>query len=278
MSDLLQVRFTQAELQLLLHALEIETLPGLATDLLAGFNEEQRKTALIIADQTLRARRFVMWNSDSQHVINPTLASLLLDYARPSATLFVDTRLPTGRAMPFLYVSGKQGIYEQCQPEPDVMQFRVLASSTELEQRLSPHLPDENPPQSERWQGQIKQRLLNEVLRLVGQNEDAARRSLATVLSLELASALASAYHAPLVVQYIACWHSIPTQIHAEPQTALTILQGATHAFLLWVMEPELGETSLVRIDPFSTNMLRHYIQQIVSSFVRVNTQIAIQR
>ncbi len=264
MTDPLPIRLTQAELQLVVRALKIETLPGIAPDLLVGFDEEQRQTALRIADQTLRARRYVGWNSDLQHVINPALADLLLDYAHPTATLFVDTALPTGRAMPFLYVFSERGIYEQCQPEPDVLQFRMLTGSEELERRLSPHLP-EGPA---RWHGQIKQQLLSETLRLVSQDEQAARRFFETALPRELAEELAAAYHAPCVVQYIACWNPLPTAEHPEPQAALTIVQGEAHAFLLWVEEPERGETSLVRVDPFSADRLRQYVKQIVPLFI----------
>lgn len=271
MPDPLPIRLTQAELQLLLHALEIETLPGIAPDLLVEFDEAQRKVALKVADQTLRARLYVGWNSDLQHVINPALADLLLDYAHPVATLFVDTGLPTGRAMSFLYVFGERGIYEQCQPEPDVLQFRALSGSEELEQRLSPRLVEESVAQPERWQGQIGQRVLNGVLRLVGEDVNLAQRYFATALPSELAQALAEAYHAPRVVQYIACWGNNSATEQLELRAALTILQGAARAFLLWVEEPERGEEAWVRVTLFSVDTLRQYIKQMVPSFTDAN-------
>jgi hypothetical protein len=267
MSEPILIRLTQPELALLMRSLKIETLPGIADDLLAGLNEEQRKEALAVAEQTLRARRFVGWDSDLQRVINPLLANLLLDYAHPNATIFVDTGLPTGRGIPFLYVFGEQVIYEQCQPEPDILQFRVLTSTTELEQRLSPRLPEEEVAQPDLWQGQMRQQLLNEALSLVSQDEDAARRSFESALSSELAQALAAAYHAPRVVQYMACWNNVPTKENPLPRAALTILQGSEHAFLLWVEEPELGKEALVHVEAFSAASLSSYVQRIVSPF-----------
>lgn len=270
MANPLPIRLTQAELQLLLYALEIETLPGIAPDLLAGFDEGQRRVALKVADQTLRARLYVGWNSDFQHVINPALADLLLDYAHPTATIFVDTGLPTGRAMPFLYVFGARGIYEQCQPEPDILQFRALSGSEELERRLSPRLAEEHVTRPERWQGQIEQRVLNGVLHLVSEDVNLAQHYFATVLSSELAQALAEAYHEPRVVQYIACWGYSPSTEQLELREALTILQGEARAFLLWVEEPELEEASPVHVELFSAERLRQYIKQMTGAFVDI--------
>ena len=268
MPDPILIRLTQPELELLMHSLNIASLPGIADDLLVGLNEEQQKGARASAEQTLRARRFVGWDSDLQRVINPLLANLLLDYALPTATLFVDTGLPAGRATPFLYVRGQQGIYEQCQPEPDILQFRVLSNSEELERRLSPHLPEERFAQPEHWQGRIMQRLLSNVLRLVSRDENSARRYFEAVLPSELAQALAVAYHAPRAVQYIACWHTIPTKEHPAPRAALTILQGSEHAFLLWVEEPERREAAMVHVEPFLTASLSKYIKKIVPLFM----------
>lgn len=268
MSDPILIRLTQPELQFLMRSLKIEYLPGIAVDLLVGLNEEQRKEALAVAEQTLRARRFIGWGSDLQRIINPLLADLLLDCAHFSRTLFVDTGLPTGRGIPFLYVCGKQGIYEQCQPEPDILQFRILSNSEELERRLSPRLIEERwLVQPERWQGQIRQKLLNEGLRLVGQDENSARLCFEAVLPPELAQALATAYHAPRVVQYIACWNTVPTKEHPELRAALTILQGSEHTFLLWMGEPERGEESLVHVEPFIDAYLRNYMKQIILLF-----------
>jgi hypothetical protein len=262
--DPILIRLTQTELQLLLRSLEITTLPGIADDLLAGLNEEQQKEALVVAEQTLRARRFVGWDKDLQRVINPFLANLLLDCTHPDYTLFVDTALPTGRGIPFLYIFGKHGIYEVCQPEPDIVQFRIVGSTEELERRLSPRLPEVLPAESGFWSGRIKQKLLNTSLSLAGQDEEAAFRSFKTVLYFELAQALAAAYHAPRVVQYIARWQAVPTKEQPRPQAALTILQGSEYAFLLWVEDPERGEESPVSVELFHSDSLRRYIKQVV--------------
>lgn len=267
MSDPVIIRLTPAELQLLMRSLKIEMLPGLAPDLFAGMNEGQREEALEIADQTLRARRFVGWTNGQQRVINPTLVNLLFDFAHPRFTLFVDTELPGGkRGIPFLYVFGEQGIYEQCQPEPGVLQFGMITDRSVLVRRLSPHLTEERPAEPERWRGHIKQKLLNGVLRMRG-DEKIVFRYLASALPLELAEALAASYCAPQVVQYIACWQGIPTEEHPRPGAALTILQGPEHAFLLWVERPDLGEDAPVYVQLFSTTSLWEYIEKVVPSF-----------
>jgi hypothetical protein len=267
MPDPVIIRLTPAELMLLMRSLKIETLPGLAPDLFAGLDEEQRQEALQVAEQTLRARRFVGWAGNQQRIINPTLANLLLDFAHPRYTLFVDTELPGGkRGIPFLYVFGEQGIYEQSQPEPGVVQFGVIAGRDALMRRLSPRLPEERPAEPERWRGHIKQKLLNGVLR-IRDDEKIVFRYLASALPLELAEALAASYHAPQVVQYIASWQAIPTEEHPRPGAALTILQGPEHAFLLWVERPDLGEEAPVYVQLFSAPSLREYIEKVVPSF-----------
>ena len=264
MPDSIVIRLTQAELHLLKHSLAIETLPGIAFDLLVGLSEDQRKEAVKLAEQTLRARCFVIWGRNGQHAIDPAVANLLLDYAHPGSTLFVDTALPSGRVVPFLYVFGARCTYEQCQPEPDIVQFRVFADRDELVQRLTPQLPEEQPADPEQWRGQIQQRLLNKALHFAQQDEQAACGILATVLPLELAEALTASYHSPQVIQYLARWQGVPTQEHREPRAALTILQGPEHAFLLWVEHPEQGEKSLVRVHPFFGIALSNYLEQVV--------------
>lgn len=272
MSDPFLMRLTQPELLLLLQALELETLPGLTSDLLAGLDDGQRTMALRVADQTLRARRYVGWSSHTQHVVNPALADLLFDYADPIATLFVDTALPTGRAMPFLYVFGTQRIYEQCQPEPDVLQFRVLPSSGELEQRLIPRLVETQVSQPERWQGQISQRLLLDLLQRIRKNDVFVRQVFEAVLPSELAQALAAAYTTPQVIQYLACWTPVPDTEHPEPQASLTLVQGETHAFVLWTNRAKTQqEDAFVHVSLFSAATVRHYIKSLLSYCVRAH-------
>lgn len=263
------VRLAQAELQLLMQFLGIETLPGIAADLLPEMNAEQRAASLAVAEQTLRARHFIRWGNDAQRAVDPWLANLFLDYARPHSTLFVDTALSGTRAMPFLYVSGQQGIYEQCQPEPGVLQLRVLNDSAELEQRLFPRLAEMKPREPACWQGRISQKLLNEVLPLVSHDERTAQRRLASVLPAELAVALVAAYREPRVVQYLACWLNVPTREHSEPRSALTILLGTQHAFLLWKGESERGITTDVDVELFSVHALRAYIKQLAFPLTR---------
>ena len=249
-----------------MRSLEIKTLPGIADDLLTGLNEEQQKEALVVAEQTLRARRFVGWGKDLQRVINPLLTDLLLDCTHPGHTLLVDTALPTGRGIPFLYIFGDHGIYELCQPEPDIVQFRIVGSTDELERRLSPRLSEVRPKESGFWSVRIKQKLLNTALGVTGQDEEAALRSFRAALPFELAQVLAAAYHAPRVVQYIARWQAVPTKEHPRPQAALTILQGSEHAISLWVEEPERGEESPVSVELFQGASLHRYIKQVVPS------------
>lgn len=266
--DSLLLRLTQAEVSLLLHILDLSTLPGLAADLLEGLDEAQRRVALSVAEQTLRARCLIGWTGDKRRVLHPGLASLFRDYACPLSTLFVDTALPAGRGIPFLYVFGQQGIYEQCQPEPDIVQFRALTDRDEMVQRLSPRLPERLLADPERWCGRIQQCVLNSALRIVRHDRQGACRLFASTLPLQLAEALAEAYHAPRVVQYVACWQTVPGAEQRVLQAALTIIQGPKQTFLLWVEQPEQGETSLVQVRPYFSNILRHYIERLVPSLL----------
>src|SRR5689334_19781980 len=95
---------------------------AISAPLLAGVDEASRAQALTCADHSLRARGMVGWDDRARRSIAPMIASILLDYAQPRYTLFVDTYLVSTRAMPFLYVFGEHATYEQCQPEPDVLQ------------------------------------------------------------------------------------------------------------------------------------------------------------
>jgi hypothetical protein len=124
------IRFAPEELYLLQRALGIDALPGMKPDILDGFSEEQKQEALICADHTLRARNWIGWRDARERVVNPVLAAILRDYADSHHTIFVDTLVNSRRMMPFLYVFGEQGIYEQCQPEDNVLQFRVLKECT----------------------------------------------------------------------------------------------------------------------------------------------------
>src|SRR5579859_7611136 len=110
------IRLSPEELYLLQRALGIECLSGMKPDILEGLSDEQRQVALVCADHTLRARNWIGWRDAQERVIHPVLATILHDYANPRHTIFVDTLVDSRRVMPFLYIFGERGIYEQCQP------------------------------------------------------------------------------------------------------------------------------------------------------------------
>lgn len=166
--------------------------------------------AFITAEHTLRGRKLVGWGDAQQRVIYPTLAQILLDYAHPRSTLFVDTSLVFTRVLPFFYVFGEHAIYECCQPEPDVLQFRVLTSRDELEMWLYPDLGEREQAAEDSLQGYIVQKVLQEGVKVAREDKGAAALLFAGALSQALAEQLAEAYHAPKVVQYMARWSQAP--------------------------------------------------------------------
>jgi len=264
MSEALILRLTSEELCLLQRNLAIDELPGIATDLLPGLNDVQKTQALTTAEHTLRGRNLVGWDDAQQRVIHPVLAQVLLDYAHPRHTLFVDTYIVSTRVLPFFYVFGEQAIYEHCQPEPDVLQFRILASHEELGMWLYPNLGQPELSTEDAGQEHIVQCVLNAGVKVVQEDEQAAYRLFSDALSQPLAKQLAAAYHAPKVVQYMARWQQTPTPEHPIPNAALTILQGQEQSYLLWLEEPEKGEDALVAVQPAISTNLRSCLAQML--------------
>ncbi|MBV9713365.1 MAG: hypothetical protein JO011_20880 [Ktedonobacteraceae bacterium] len=242
------------------------------------------------AAHTLRARGLVGWDETQRPCINPAVSEMLLDYAHPRYTLFGDTSVASTRVIPFFYIVGKQAIYEQCQPEPDVVQLRIL-SQEELWKRLYPDLRQEEPSEekdpdgvgspftspsnqephgvgvpftSPSTQGQIIQSILNEGVKLAREDQERASQLFSNSLPQPLAEKLAAAYHKPLVVQYIARWEQVPTQKHPTPDAALTILQGPEQSFLLWVEELHKGKQAPVAVHLAANNLLQTYITQVL--------------
>ena len=279
MVESLLLRLTVEELCLLQGSLGIDELPGFETNLLSELDDAQRIQALRTAAHTLRARGLVGWDETAHPRLHPAVAAIVLDYAHPCYTFFVDTFVASKRVLPFLYVIGQQAIYEQCQPEPDVLQLRVLDQEA-LWKRLLPKLRQEQPPDSigpdavgarfispsdtEAWQGEMIQSVLQVGVEVARENEEAAYRLFANFLSQPLAQRLAAAYHNPEVVQYMARWRQTPTQEHPLPEAALTIVQGQEWSFLLWVEEPQKGDEALVAVRPAAHTLLQAYIMQLL--------------
>ncbi len=275
MSEPILLRLTAEELCLLQGALGIDVFPGFEANLLSELDDVQRTQALRTAAHTLRARGLVGRDETSRPRINPVVAEILLDYAQPWYTLFVDTYVVSTRVLPFLYVVGKQAIYEQCQPESDVVQLRVL-DQEKLWKRLYPKLEQQEPSDdiepnsvgvpfiSPSWQGEIIQSVLKAGVEVARENEEAASRLFSNSLSQPLAERLAAAYHDPKVVQYMARWEQTPTQEHQLPEVALTILQGQEWSFLLWVEEPQKGDEARVVVRPATHNLLQACIMQLL--------------
>ncbi len=269
MPENIVLRLTPEELYLLQSALGIDELPGFDSDLLAKLDDVQREQALATADHTLRARGLVGWDETRHRMVNPTLAALLLDYAHPRYTLFVDTYIASTRVAPFLYIFGSpdniggQAIYEQCEPEPDVLQLRILASYEELEQRLYPKLPQEQRGAAY-LQGRIVQRELNAGVKVARENPTLAQQIFSISLESPAATELAIAYHEPQVVQYMARWKQTPTMDHPTPNVALTILQGPKRSYLLWVEEPSPGEMAMVMVQRASAELLQSYLTRLL--------------
>jgi len=263
MSEPILLRLTAEELSLLQSALRIDKLPGFELDLLSELNDTQRTQALRTAAHTLRARGLVGWDGTSRPRINPAVAEILLDYAHPRYTLFVDTYVASTRVIPFLYVIGKQAIYEQCQPEPDVLQLRLL-NQEQLWKRLFPELEQHASSGREDLQGAIIQSVLNEGVEMARENVEAAHQLFSDFLSQSLSERLAAVYHDPKVVQYIGRWAQTPTREHPLPDAALTILQGQEETFLLWLEEPQKGDEARVAVRLAARNLLQAYIMQVL--------------
>lgn len=263
------LRLAVEELCLLQKALGIEELPGFEANLFSMLDDAQRVQALRTAAHTLRARGLVGWDETAHPRMNPVVAEMLLDYAHPQQTLFVDTYVVSTRAIPFLYVVGKQAIYEQCQPEPDVLQLRILLDEEQLWRRLFPKLEQKEPMSGEMWHGKITQNMLYKGVEVAREDQEAACQLFSNFLTLPLAARLAEAYHDPKVVQYMGRWEQTPTQQRLFPDAALTILQGQEWSFLLWVEEPQKGDEALVVVQPAENNLLQAYILQVLPPSVR---------
>ncbi len=264
MADEILLRFAPEELALLQEVLRIKEFPGLLPDMLHELSEEKRTEAMLIADHTLRARSFVGWNHEQRRIINPAISAILLDYANPQHTIFVDTFISAGRGIPFLYAFGEQGIYEQCQPEPDVLQLRVLPDQQELQERLTPHLTSEPLPEASNLQGHITYQTLAQGLSAIHENVEKAYLLFAGTLPSELALALTAAFHKPHIVQYIARFSNVPTPQDPLPTAALTILQSRNKVYLLWIEEPLQGDSSQVAVMVATSLLIQHYIHMVI--------------
>jgi hypothetical protein len=262
------LRFAPEELYLLQRALRIEVLPGMKPDILEGFSEEQKREALACADHTLRARNWIGWQDAQQRVINPALATVLSDYASPLHTIFVDTQIGSKHVMPFLYVFGEQGIYEQCQPEDNVLQFRLLQDRQALVQRLSPRSIAEPATDSVGVRGKIKQCILTEGLKGIHKDIEITRLCFARSLPAILAADLALAYQQPRLVQYLACWDKTPSHDHTSPLVAFTILVGQKQTHVLWVEEPAQRDNAVVTIMPATSQLLAVCIEELLPPFI----------
>ncbi len=263
MPESIILRLAAEELCLLQSVLQINELPGFEANLLSELDDTSRVQALRTAEHTLRARELVGWDEIQRPHVNPVVAEVLLDYAHPRYTLFVDTYLTSRRVMPFFYVVGEQAIYEQCQPEPDVVQLRVL-DQEELWKRLYPKLEQNEAPDGEAVQGEIIQSVLNKGIEVAREDTEAASRLFSASLPQPLAEKLAEAYSEPDVVQYIARWEQVPTEEHPAPDAALTIVQGSASSYLLWIEEPNKGQEARVAVRPAIRTLLQSYIMQML--------------
>jgi len=260
------IRFALEELYLLQQALNIEVLPGMKPDILDGFSQERRQEALTCADHTLRARNWIGWRDANERVIHPVLVTTLRDYASSHHTIFVDTLINSRRAIPFLYVFGEQGIYEQCQPEDNVLQFRLLEDCREVRRRLSPRSIVEATQDQVNVRGTIKLSTLKEGLKMVREDVETAHGCFAKALPDILAADLACAYHEPKIVQYLACWNKSPSSDHSDPLVTFTILVGPKQVYVLWVEEPAKGDDALVRAMPATSQLLNICIEKLLPS------------
>ncbi|GCE11285.1 hypothetical protein [Tengunoibacter tsumagoiensis] len=258
------LRFTREELALLQQALHLSSLPGLPDNLLASLPEEQQAQIIQAADHSLRARTLVGWNSAGERVIDDRLQALFHDYARPDATLFVDTLVAGKRQLPFLYVFAR-ALYEQCQPEPAVYQLRLFSYYHELLQRLTPVISLRSAQRFEELSGEITQSLLTEGVKIAQQNREKASALFATSLPDKLAETLARAYAEPAeVIQYLARWRPLPSAEQTKPEAALTIILFHQQIFLLEVDNPDQGTNAHVTVKAATPRMLEQAITQIL--------------
>lgn len=260
MSAQLRLRFSQEELDYLRKVLDLEQMPGLARrgEQARNLPEEQRQLLLLTADRSLRARGLVGLLDNDRRSINPLVAGLLRAYAQPQPALFLSTiRTGWGRGQ-WLYVFNEQIIFEQCEPEPGVLQFLVLNKQADFQERLS-HLLQfpqpangtapgklrlagdasrpyrvqvaESEPESENGlePGRLSCESLARGVDLVRRNPEQARQIFARELPAPTAEALVEAYSTVQVTHYLSRWS--PRTGHVE--ATLTILQDIKQAFLL---------------------------------------------
>jgi hypothetical protein len=262
MAEGILLRFANEEMVYLLRALGINDFPGLAPDSLKPLTNAEKSRVMMEADRTLRARGLVAWRGETQREIAPVIGTVLQDCARPQYTLFLDI-METGRpATQCLYLFGKAVIVEQCEPEPGVQHYLVMASREELLQRLRAIIMPptvETPAQVP--DGEMKADDCLQALELVRTDPNRARTLLSRSLPAQTATALAVAVQHIQHTYSLACWKETPAA-QRDPLRALTIVIGSGQLFLLW---REDRASSLLRVLPAGTERLWTYLTQLIA-------------
>ncbi|HEX7736285.1 MAG TPA: hypothetical protein VF458_15640 [Ktedonobacteraceae bacterium] len=183
----------------------------------------------LAADRSLRARGLVGLLDRERRSIDPRVAGLLRAYAQPQPALFLDCyRQDWGKGQ-WLYVFNEQVIFEQSEPEPGVLQFVVLANQSAFQERLRQVLYGfQSEEESTLAGGRVARHLLEEGTSLAQHDPERASQFF-NELPESTASALAAALHATRVMYYLARWSALDARV----ESALTILLGAGHQFLL---------------------------------------------
>lgn len=263
MAEAILLRFAREELVYLLRALKIATLTGLGSNPMGDLDDDHQALALAVADRTLRARGVVHWDTSQERSIDPLVAGLLRDCARPDYSLAVEIRREEQPLVQYRYAFTGHVVIEQSLPEPGVHQWVALATRGDVLDRLnklvgvSPTLAGIGQP------SQISLKLLMKVRAMAPTDPNEARRLLGASFPRETASSLVSALATPGAVHYLALWKGAPDQPTEHPPIAnLTVLMGQQHLFYL-LQQP--GEIGPVEVAPTTAAHIPQQIEHLLT-------------
>jgi hypothetical protein len=257
MPDSVLLRFASEEMIYLLRALHIADFPGLDAEPLKELADSEKSLLMLAADHTLRARGLVRWQGDSEREIDPFIAKVLLECSRPRYTLFLDSRDAR-----LLHIFSAEMIVEQCEPEPGVQQYLVMASREAYQARLQGLIaPGPGNGPSALPGGQISLERWKEVLGVVRADEGRARVLLASSLPPQTAGALLEAIREPRQLQYLARWKRTPGAGQNSPEAMLTLVAGPNQLFLLWSEQPD---NLRLTVQPARAEHVREYVARLL--------------
>ncbi|HTK09388.1 MAG TPA: hypothetical protein VL485_19615 [Ktedonobacteraceae bacterium] len=258
MSNSVLLRFANEEMIYLLRALQITDFPGLDPEPLKNMADSEKSLLMMAADHALRARGLIRWQGETEREVDPFVARVLLACARPRYTLFIDMR-----DSQLLHIFGPETIVEQCEPEPQVQQYLVMASwedfSTRLQSLLTHKYGNGSVPLPG---GQISRDLWVEALSVAQTDSAWANALLNRSLPPQTANALLAILHDPQQIQYLALWKQTPAAGQSAPIAALTIVVGHNQLILLHQDSPD---TPLLEVIPASAEQAWEHVTRMLS-------------